>query len=137
MRVRASGGCRKSDDDLGIHVAEVGSVGLAVHPKANLEWPRAVCAPPLDDHRGAGSVPVGPQVKGPDALVELSEAGRISAFPPKSEGEGTVLDNSCLMFLSNMWSGNKHDSTRLPILTVGGLGGTLSPRPAPYSLGWN
>ena len=24
-----------------------------------------------------------------------------------------------------MWSGNRHDSTRLPILTVGGLGGTL------------
>jgi hypothetical protein len=42
------------------------------------------------------------------------------------EGDGTVLDNSCLMFLSNMWSGNKHDSTRLPILTVGGLGGTLA-----------
>ncbi len=42
------------------------------------------------------------------------------------EGDGTVLDNSCLMFLSNMWSGNKHDSTRLPVLTVGGLGGTLA-----------
>jgi hypothetical protein len=41
------------------------------------------------------------------------------------EGEGTVLDNSCLMLLSNMWSGSRHDSTRLPILTVGGLGGTL------------
>lgn len=41
------------------------------------------------------------------------------------EGEGTVLDNSCLMLLSNMWSGNRHDSTRLPLLTVGGLGGAL------------
>jgi hypothetical protein len=41
------------------------------------------------------------------------------------EGEGTVLDNSCLLLLSNMWSGNRHDSTRLPILTVGGLGGAL------------
>ena len=49
-------------------------------------------------------------------------AGRLEAMP---EGEGTVLDNSCLLFLSNMWSGYKHDNTKLPILTVGGLGGTL------------
>ncbi len=49
-------------------------------------------------------------------------AGRLDAMP---EGEGTVLDNSCLMLLSNMWSGNRHDSTRLPILTAGGLGGAL------------
>jgi hypothetical protein len=49
-------------------------------------------------------------------------AGRLDAMP---EGEGTVLDNSCLVFLSNMWSGYKHDNSRLPLLTVGGLGGTL------------
>jgi hypothetical protein len=41
------------------------------------------------------------------------------------EGEGTVLDNSCLMFASNMWSGSKHDSSKLPVVTVGGLGGAL------------
>ena len=41
------------------------------------------------------------------------------------EGEGTVLDNSCLMFISNMWSGSKHDSTKLPLLLAGGLGGEL------------
>ncbi len=49
-------------------------------------------------------------------------AGRLEAMP---EGEGTVLDNSCIMFMSNMWSGSQHDSTKLPILTAGGLGGTL------------
>ncbi len=42
------------------------------------------------------------------------------------EGPGTVLDNSCLMFINNMWSGSKHDSTKLPLLLVGGLGGTLA-----------
>ena len=42
------------------------------------------------------------------------------------EGEGTVLDHSCLMFLSNMWSGYKHDNSKLPVVTVGGLGGTLA-----------
>ncbi len=41
------------------------------------------------------------------------------------EGEGTVLDNTCLLFLSSMWSGSKHDSSKVPLLTVGGLGGTL------------
>jgi hypothetical protein len=41
------------------------------------------------------------------------------------EGDGTVLDNSCLMWLSNMWIGRKHDNTRLPLVLAGGLGGTL------------
>ncbi|MCI0702785.1 MAG: DUF1552 domain-containing protein [Planctomycetia bacterium] len=41
------------------------------------------------------------------------------------EGDGTVLDHSCLLFLSNMWSGSRHDSTKLPILMAGGLGGTI------------
>lgn len=41
------------------------------------------------------------------------------------EGEATVLDNSCLMFVSNMWSGSKHDSTKVPLLLVGGLQGSL------------
>jgi Protein of unknown function (DUF1552) len=49
-------------------------------------------------------------------------AGRLEAMP---EGEATVLDNTCLLYLSNMWSGSRHDNTRLPVLTVGGLAGTL------------
>ena len=49
-------------------------------------------------------------------------AGRLAAMP---EGGATVLDNSCLLFLSNMWSGSRHDSGKLPVLMLGGLGGTL------------
>jgi len=49
-------------------------------------------------------------------------AGRLDAMP---EGEGTVLDHTCLLYLSNMWSGERHDNTKLPVLTVGGLGGAL------------
>jgi hypothetical protein len=49
-------------------------------------------------------------------------AGRLSEM---KEGETTVLDNSCLMFLSNMWSGTRHDSGKVPLLLVGGLGGKL------------
>lgn len=41
------------------------------------------------------------------------------------EGDGTVLDHSCLMWLSNMWIGRKHDNSRLPLVLAGGLGGTL------------
>lgn len=41
------------------------------------------------------------------------------------EGDKTVLDNSCLLFVNSMWSGSKHDSSKVPVLTVGGLGGAL------------
>jgi hypothetical protein len=53
-------------------------------------------------------------------LAHLCE--RLDAMP---EGEGTVLDHSCLMWISNMWSGSKHDSTKVPLLLAGGLGGTI------------
>lgn len=49
-------------------------------------------------------------------------AARLDAMP---EGDGTVLDHSCLLFVNNMWSGSRHDSTKVPLLTAGGLGGTL------------
>jgi hypothetical protein len=49
-------------------------------------------------------------------------AKRLDEMP---EGEGTVLDNCCLVFLSNMWSGWKHDNMKLPVVTVGGMGGEL------------
>ena len=42
-----------------------------------------------------------------------------------AEGDGTVLDNSCLMFISNLWVGRTHDNFRLPVVLAGGLGGTL------------
>ena len=49
-------------------------------------------------------------------------AGQLDAMP---EGDRSVLDNSCLLFLNNMWSGSAHDSSKVPLLTVGGLGDTL------------
>lgn len=50
-------------------------------------------------------------------------AAKLDAMP---EGGGTVLDNSCLMFLSNLWIGRSHDNTRLPMVLAGGFGGTLT-----------
>jgi hypothetical protein len=54
-----------------------------------------------------------------------SFASLVKRLEEMKEGERTVLDNSCLMFLSNLWSGTKHDNRRLPVLLAGGLGGTL------------
>ncbi|AMV20166.1 hypothetical protein VT03_19880 [Planctomyces sp. SH-PL14] len=42
-----------------------------------------------------------------------------------AEGDRTVLDNSCLLFTSSMWSGSAHDSSKVPLLLAGALGGTL------------
>src|SRR5437773_820654 len=50
-------------------------------------------------------------------------ARKLDAMP---EGDGTVLDNCCLLWLSNMWSGWKHDNMKLPVVTAGGLGGALA-----------
>jgi hypothetical protein len=41
------------------------------------------------------------------------------------EADRTVLDNSCLLFINNMFSGSKHDSTKVPLLMAGGLGGNI------------
>src|SRR5579872_418225 len=49
-------------------------------------------------------------------------ATKLDSMP---EGEGTVLDNSCLMWLSNLWIGRLHVNSRLPLVLAGGLGGTL------------
>ena len=49
-------------------------------------------------------------------------AQKLDAMP---EGDGTVLDNCCLMWLSNMWAGWKHDNMKVPVVLAGGLGGAL------------
>ncbi|WP_165251476.1 DUF1552 domain-containing protein [Paludisphaera soli] len=49
-------------------------------------------------------------------------ASRLDAMP---EGDGTVLDNTCLLFTNSLWSGTKHDASRVPLVLAGGLGGTL------------
>ena len=49
-------------------------------------------------------------------------AGRLDVM---QEGERTVLDNSCLLFVNNMWSGTAHDASKVPVVLAGGLGGTL------------
>lgn len=49
--------------------------------------------------------------------------GRLQEMP---EAESSVLDNSAILFMSNMWSGSQHDSSKVPLLQFGSLGGTLT-----------
>jgi len=53
------------------------------------------------------------------AIAFQTNKTRVASLMP--EGDGTVLDHSCLMFLSNMWIGRKHDNFRLPLVLAGGL----------------
>ena len=48
--------------------------------------------------------------------------GRLRAIP---EGEGTLLDNSMILFGSSISDGNRHDPNNLPIVLAGNAGGTL------------
>jgi hypothetical protein len=48
-----------------------------------------------------------------------------SRLDQMQEADGTVLDNCCLLFINNMFSGSKHDSTKVPLLMAGGLQGTI------------
>lgn len=41
------------------------------------------------------------------------------------EGQGTLLDNSMILFGSSMSDGNRHDPSNLPILLAGRAGGTI------------
>ena len=47
--------------------------------------------------------------------------GKLDAMP---EGEGTVLDNSCIMFANEQWTA--HSAPKVPLMTAGGLGGKLT-----------
>lgn len=49
-------------------------------------------------------------------------AGKMSAI---AEGEGSLLDNSCLVIGSGMGDGRVHDYNNLPVVTAGALGGAL------------
>jgi hypothetical protein len=47
----------------------------------------------------------------------------IEKLSKMKEGERSVLDNSCIMFVSEHW--NAHNGSQVPLVLAGGLGGTL------------
>ena len=55
---------------------------------------------------------------------------KLSTMP---DGDGSMLDNSILLYGSNMSNSNAHDEFPLPTLVVGGGAGQAQGRPAPAS----
>lgn len=51
----------------------------------------------------------------------------IEKFASVKDGEGSLLDQSMLMYGSGMSNGNRHSRENLPILLAGRAGGTISP----------
>lgn len=76
-----------------------------------------------DDHHSYSHANTGPDYQ---AIVKFhveQYAYLIDRLAKMPEGEGTVLDSSCLMFVSEHW--DAHNSNQVPLVLAGGLGGTL------------
>lgn len=72
----------------------------------------------------------------PDKIRRYSQINRwhveqfakmIEKMKAVKEGEGTLLDNSVILFGSGMSDGNRHDPANLPILLAGRGGGAIKP----------
>lgn len=76
-----------------------------------------------DDHHSYSHSNTGPEYQ---AIVKThveQYAYLVDRLARMQEGDGTVLDNSCLMFVSEHW--NAHNSDQVPLILAGGLGGKL------------
>ena len=76
-----------------------------------------------DDHHNFSHSNTGPEYQ---AIVKFhveQYAYLIGKLDKMQEGDGTVLDNSCIMFVSEHW--DAHNGTKVPVVLAGGLGGTL------------
>ena len=76
-----------------------------------------------DDHHSYSHSNTGPAYQ---AIVKChveQYAYLIEKLVKMPEGDGTVLDNSCIMFVSEHW--NAHNGQQVPLVLAGGLGGTL------------
>jgi hypothetical protein len=47
----------------------------------------------------------------------------VSKLDSMQEGDGTVLDNSCILIANEQWTA--HEAPRVPLLMAGSLGGTI------------
>jgi len=76
-----------------------------------------------DDHHSYSHANTGPNYKKiVDCHVE-QYAYLLKRLDEVQEGDGTVLDNSAIMFVSEHW--NAHNGNQVPCVLAGGLGGTL------------
>lgn len=76
-----------------------------------------------DDHHSYSHANEGPEYQSIVKCHVEQYAYLLEKLSKMPEGEGSVLDNSCVMFVSEHW--NAHNGTRVPLVLAGGLGGTL------------
>jgi hypothetical protein len=76
-----------------------------------------------DDHHSYSHANTQPEYQSIVKFHVEQYAYLVDRLAKMSEGDGTVLDNSCLMFVSEHW--DAHNSNQVPVVLAGGLGGTL------------
>jgi hypothetical protein len=76
-----------------------------------------------DDHHSYSHSNEGPEYQSIVKFHVEQYAYLIDRLAKMQEGDGTVLDNSCLMFVSEHW--NAHNGNQVPLVLAGGLGGKL------------
>ena len=76
-----------------------------------------------DDHHSYSHSNEGPEYQGIVKFHVEQYAYLIDRLSKMQEGDSTVLDNSCLMFVSEHW--NAHNGNQVPLVLAGGLGGEL------------
>lgn len=76
-----------------------------------------------DDHHSYSHSNTGPEYQSIVKCHVEQYAYLIDRLAQMQEGDATVLDNSCLMFVSEHW--DAHNSNQVPVVLAGGLGGAL------------
>lgn len=76
-----------------------------------------------DDHHSYSHANTGPDYKKIVKFHVEQYAYLIGRLSSMQEGEGTVLDNCCIQFISEHW--DAHNSNQVPVVLAGGLGGRL------------
>jgi hypothetical protein len=77
-----------------------------------------------DDHHSYSHANTGPEYQGIVKCHVEQYAYLLGKLARMPEGERTVLDNSCILFVSEHW--NAHNGKQVPLVVAGGLGGTLA-----------
>lgn len=76
-----------------------------------------------DDHHSYSHSNTGPEYQKIVKFHVEQYAYLVSRLASMQEGNATVLDNSCILFISEHW--DAHNSNQVPVVLAGGLGGTL------------
>lgn len=77
-----------------------------------------------DDHHSYSHANTGPDYKKIVKFHVEQYAYLVGRLGAMQEGDGTVLDNCCIQFISEHW--DAHNSNQLPVILAGGLGGKLA-----------